>query len=186
MTFAFGHLIGGWLFGTLLEKGTRRRFTNAEWAFLLLGALLPDVDFLAAWLFQVPVHRQLTHSLLFIALCFIAVIALGNLATLFSKLFFTSQKIFGAALALPTGVFTHLVLDMAMGAPGIPLFWPSQIGVWFFGMKPFAINALFAGTKETLVSQLKLAVFEMGLAVIWLAWLWKQGTLDFGKKEVRA
>lgn len=179
MTFAFGHLIGGWLFGTLLERGTKRRFTNTEWAFLLFGALLPDADFLVAWLFQIPAHRQLTHSILFIALCFVAVIALGNLATFFSKLFFTAKTLVGAGLALSTGVFTHLILDMAFGAPGIPLFWPSQIGVWFFGMKPFAIGALFSGSKETLISQLKLAVIEMGLGVIWLAWLWKKGHLFF-------
>lgn len=180
MTFAFGHLIGSWLFGTLLEWGTKRRFTNTEWAFLLFGALLPDADFLIAWLFQIPAHRQLTHSLLFIVLCFIAVIALGNLGTFFSKLFFTTKTLVGSGIALSIGVFTHLVLDMALGAPGIPLFWPSQIGVWFFGMKPFAINALFSGSKETLLSQLKLAVIEMGLGVLWLAWLWKKGNLFFG------
>lgn len=182
MTFAFGHLIGGWLFGRFVEWSTSRKFTNTEWAFVLFGALLPDVDFLVAWLFQVPAHRQLTHSLLFIVLCFVVVIALGNLATFFSKLFFTPQKIFGAALALSTGVFTHLILDMALGAPGIMLFWPNQIGVWFFGMKPFAIHALFGGTKETLVSQLKLAVIEMGLGVLWLMLLWKKGHLVFSKK----
>src|SRR3989344_7956501 len=113
MTFAFGHLIGGWLFGNILEWSTRRRFTNTEWAFLLFGALLPDVDFLVAWLFRIDAHRQLTHSILFLALCFIGVIALGNLATFFSRRFFTSHQILGSALALSTGVFTHLVLDMA-------------------------------------------------------------------------
>ncbi len=180
MTFAFGHLIGGWLFGRFLEWGTRRKFTNTEWALLLFGALLPDADFLAAWLFQIPAHRQLTHSLLFIALCFVAVIALGNLTTFFSKFFFTTKTLVGSGIALSIGVFTHLILDMALGSPGIPLFWPSQIGVWFFGMKPFAIGALFSGSRETLISQLKLAMIEMGLGVLWLAWLWKKGHLFFG------
>lgn len=179
MTFAFGHLIGGWLFGRFVEWSASRKFTNTEWAFLLFGALLPDVDFLIAWLFQFPAHRQLTHSLLFIVLCFVVVIALGNLVTFFSRHFFTAKTLVGSGIALSIGVFTHLILDMALGAPGIPLFWPSQIGVWFFGMKPFAINALFSGSKETLISQLKLAVVEMGLGVLWLAWLWKNGNLIF-------
>ena len=182
MSFAFGHLVGGWLVGLLVEWGARRRFTNVEWAFLLFGALLPDADFILAWLFRSNLHRQFTHSLLFVIFCFILIVALGNLASLASRFFFTQREIVGAGIALSAGVFSHSVMDMTLGAPGIPLFWPAQIGVWFFGMKQFAIGPLFGGSRETIVSQLKLAVFEMGLGVLWLAWLWWRGNLKFTKR----
>lgn len=182
MSFAFGHLVGGWVFGRFLEWSTKRSFSHTEWAILLFGSLLPDADLVVGWLFHSNLHRQFTHSLLFLAFCFVAVIAFGNLMALFSKQFFTMKTLIGAGLALSAGVFTHLVLDMAFGAPGLPLFWPSQVGVWFFGMKPFSIGGLFAGSRETILAQLKLSVFEMGLGTLWLAWLWKNGILSFSRK----
>ncbi len=181
MTFAFGHLLGGWLFGLFLQAAARRRWTNGEWALLLFGALLPDADFLLDLAFGTGHHRLLTHSILFIFIGFLGVVALGNLAVvLFPRIFFTEKMLVSGGIALAAGVASHLLLDMALGYPGIPVFWPVDIGVWFFGMKPFAINALFSGSRETLVSQLKLAVVEMGLGILWLAWLWKKDNLIFG------
>lgn len=183
MTFAFGHLIGAWLFGHFLQSVTKRRWTNWEWAWLLFGGLLPDIDFVIAWL-GLGAHRTYSHSILFMIACFFGAIAVGSYLNLVWKGLFRNKTLSGTGIALAAGVFNHLILDMVFGPPGITVLWPWMQGFWFFGMKPFAIGGLFSGGKAKILFSYKFALVEMFLAIVWLMWLFVSGRVDFTRKKV--
>ena len=71
MTFAFGHLIGAWLVGKGYEFNSKGKIHRYGWFFLLLGGVLPDIDYLFEWILSSSSHRTFTHSLTFVLLVFI-------------------------------------------------------------------------------------------------------------------
>jgi hypothetical protein len=62
------------------------------------------------------------------------------------------------AIMATFGVMTHLILDMALGYPGIALFWPNLSGVYLFGIGPQQTQDVFetviAGSKGSIAFML--------------------------------
>ena len=99
-------------------------------AFVLLGALLPDIDTptslmgrlcrpLSSWLERRLGHRTLTHSLLGLALAVAPVLPLASIEPRWP-------------LAFALGYLSHLLVDAA-NPPGVPLFYPSPVRAVFPG-----------------------------------------------------
>ncbi len=166
MSFAFTHLIAGWLAG----KGYERflKLDRYAWFLLLFGAVLPDADFLFDWTLGTHLHRTFTHSVLFVAVGFAVVWVVS------SYLHRTKRTMYGIALA--TGIFTHLLLDF-FSAQGIPLLWP---GAWYFSYLHIGLydgaKALFAGN---LAERLRYAILDMALGTAWIFYLWWKKNLKF-------
>lgn len=162
MTFAFGHLMGAWLFGKITEWFSRKKISPTAWLFLLLGGMIPDVDFLLDWTFKTEAHRTLTHSLIFLLVSCVIVYA----AFLFlnkpkeAKLF---------SLMFGSGIIVHLILDMLF-SQGVPLFWPNLLHFSFQGISYFdpATPSCLNGSYETVRHSLKLAIIDMALGTAWV------------------
>jgi len=123
MGYAFGHVVFSWV----LAKLGRLKFNKHEWLALFFGAILPDIDYIFDWVLNVRIHRNFTHSILFLVI--------GVILTYFIvKFLFKKLNPKQLSIALGLGVLSHFVLDMAFGSPGINLFWPLDFRVFFFGV----------------------------------------------------
>jgi membrane-bound metal-dependent hydrolase YbcI (DUF457 family) len=164
MVYAFGHLIGGWLFGKVIEGVKRIKLSQFAWIVLFFGAILPDADFLVDWTLGADVHRTFTHSLLFLIM--VPLLFYIVLTVLKRK----DNSIL--TLALGTGIFTHLLLDMPMGH-GVPLLWPSLLHFSFTSIAYYDPTSFsFAIASEAhLWKSLKFAIFDMGLGTCWIFYL---------------
>lgn len=104
--------------GVVLAHADRRLWLSA----LVLGAMLPDIDFVLVWAPQFNAwHRVITHNLLFVA---VSSIALG-LALARRR----ARAPTAAMLALALGGLSHLAIDACMDANasngiGVALLWP--------------------------------------------------------------
>ncbi len=162
MTFAFGHLTGVWLFGKITEFLSRKKIPSVAWLFLLLGGIIPDIDFLLDWTFTTEAHRTMTHSLIFLMIsCFVVCVVLFLLnkpkeAKLFS-------------LMLGSGIIIHIMLDMLF-SQGVPLFWPNLLHFSFQGLSYFdpATPSCLNGSYATVRNSLRLAVVDMALGTAWV------------------
>lgn len=172
MPYAFGHLIGCWGFAKLYEKLRNHTFSHLEWGLLLFGAILPDADLLLDWIFGYTTHRGLMHGLLFVL---VAGLIVFGLAALLKKKYSTMKPV-AYGFAISFGILTHLVLDMALGRPGIRLLWPSGLGVWFFGAMPYPPHTFFS---EDLVRLLKFAIVDMALGTVWIGYFWLRKRIKF-------
>ena len=160
MPFAFIHLAAAWLFGKAYQAISKKPISHTTWVFLLFGSILPDIDHLIDWTFQLQIHRSFTHSLFFVVFSgSIVYLLCRSLRNVESKSF---------AIAISFGVLTHLLLDM-ISYPGIQLLWPSQLH--------FSINSISYLTTQPslfhlppieLSSLLKLAVVDMAVGTTWL------------------
>ena len=65
MSLAFGHLTAAWIVGEIIQKISNKKLPNHAWALLLLGGIIPDIDFIFQILLNEPIHRTMTHSLFF-------------------------------------------------------------------------------------------------------------------------
>jgi len=163
MVLAFGHLIGAWLLGKGYQYFGKTKISSTGWFFLLLGGILPDLDFLFDWILGTEIHRTFTHSVLFAL-----IIPLALMIFLF---IIREKKITFLPFLLGSGIFVHLILDMVT-FPGVPLFWPNltyfsaeYIG-HLVGLPPF-LDA--SGTA--LRSILKGAIVDMALGTTWIFYL---------------
>ena len=160
MAFAFGHLIGGWVFGKLLEIS--KKLSKVEWVVLLFGAILPDIDFLVEWTTNIEVHRLFTHSITF---AIIATIVVFVIASLLKNKNFNPKS---CAALIFAGICVQLLLDMPYST-GVQLFWPYELWFSYFGIVS-NYNPL-PKTLESYKFLYKGAVLDMGLGVLWLGWL---------------
>ena len=172
MSFAFGHLVGAWLAGKIYEYFYKKKTSHAAWFFLLLGGILPDIDFLLDWTFGYDVHRTITHGLLFLLLAPLAVY------WLFLLLKNKEKKSF--ALLLGLGILTHFFLD-SFSSHGVPLFWPSSLYFsWFNGLVPYSgEGSLLLGSAALLQSRLKYAVADMAIGTAGIFYLWFKKRIQF-------
>ena len=168
MPYAFGHMIGCWGLAKLYEKARRARIGHMEWGLLLFGAILPDADLLFDWTFGTTFHRGFMHSLLFALLVGLAVYAAAG------SLKKTKPASYGLAIGL--GIVTHIALDMTLGRPGIMIFWPYDMGFWFFGIAPYPPHTFFS---ENLARLLKSAILDMALGTAWLGYFWLRRRIRF-------
>lgn len=171
MTFAFGHMIGTWIAGKSSEFLSKRRIGNYTWAWLVLGGILPDADFLIDFVLQSNFHRTFTHSFLFVIIIwFLAFILFWMLAERQAK---------RLAFALGAGVLVHLLIDF-VSHQGVPFFWPLN---YYFA--PFGISlgksgaTMLSASANQLRTFLKLAILDMGLGTVWIFYLWMKRRLRF-------
>lgn len=165
MAFAFGHLIGAWLVGIIIEKLSKIKITNFGWGLLLFGGVLPDIDFLFNLVFGFGHHRSITHSLLFVIIAYFTV-----------YLVLRKFKLEKEAVFIPIGILVHLSLDM-IGYPGIMLFWPLDYFVHFFSINKGI--ALLGIAEENLMLKIRYLIIDMVLGVIWIGWLYYSKKLNF-------
>ncbi len=152
MAFIFGHLVGAWVVGLILQKIMNKKFSKYEWTILFLGGILPDIDYLFQAILNIPFHRTLTHSLLFALLSFI-----------FAKLFLKQRY-----YLFPVGILVHLFLDLFSG-PGIMLFWPYNDWVY-----------IYQTTQSIYIfREISLAFIDMFLGFFWFVYLYVKGNLSF-------
>jgi membrane-bound metal-dependent hydrolase YbcI (DUF457 family) len=150
MTFAFGHLIFAWILGNVYEISSKKKISHYGWLFLLIGGVLPDIDYLFEWTFFSGIHRTFTHSLFF------ALIVLGVSLITFKLMDENNSKEYSYLLFV--GILIHLIVDF-VSVQGIMFFWPAQI--YLTPLMGRMIN----------ISSYKLAVLDMGLGTIWLFYL---------------
>lgn len=166
MSFAFGHLVASWGLGKIYEFFSKNKISQNTWIFLLIGSILPDVDFLLDIFFKVDLHRTFTHSFLFLIVAGLLVYII------FKKPHF--------AHALQLGILTHLVSDMFYGA-GVPIFWPSLIHFSFYSVNYFDPHS-FSMAKAS-ASQLRIflmrAIIDMGIGTMWIFYLWLRKRIKF-------
>ncbi len=115
MVFAFGHIIGAWLVGKSIELATKRKISKNTWFFLILGGILPDIDFLFQFIFKTSLHRGITHSIFFAIFVPMFVYSIFN--------WIKDKKALNYSLFLTIGILTHIFLDFP-SLIGVPLLWP--------------------------------------------------------------
>lgn len=171
MPYAFGHLIIAWLAGKGYELISKKPLSRLVWFFLLLGAILPDSDYLIDLIFKTQIHRTITHSLLMVMAAPLIVFLL------FHFLKNEEKKIF--ALALGTGILIHLSLDI-LSPQGLPLLWPYLQYFSPQGIGPYNFElALRKNTVSYLRQELNLIIFDCGLGLSWLFYLWHKRKITF-------
>ena len=171
MTFAFGHLIGAWLVGKGYEFNSKGKIHRYARFFLLLGGVLPDIDFLFEWVLGSSLHRTFTHSLTFVLFVFVTLFIIS--------LFVKEKEIRKFTSILCLGMLVHIFIDF-VSIQGVPLFWPLNYYFSIFAITigksgPTMINA----TTEFMRTSLKLAILDMGLGTIWIFYLWFSKKIDF-------
>lgn len=157
MSFAFGHLIAAWIGGKLYEKLKKVRISHNTWFFLLIGGILPDIDFLFDWTLAIDTHRSFTHSLLFIISVSLLVYIIFSLI----KKYKHTAKNF--ALAIGAGIFIHLLLDTVFYS-GLNFFWP--LGAKFYLFK-------------TNLNIWNFVVLDMALGTAWIFYFWLTKRIKF-------
>lgn len=172
MSFAFGHLVGGWILGKIVEKLKKIEFSHYAWFFIIFGALLPDTDFLIDWLFKTDFHRTITHSIFFLIA--------APLTTYIIFHFLKNSEKRQFALALGIGIASHLFLDF-FTQRGIPLLWPSLLHfsidkIYYFDL---AAPSFLDNDAAHLRTSLKLAILDMAIGVIFLFYLWWKKRIRF-------
>ncbi len=152
MAFAFGHLIGAWIVGLIIQKVSNKKLPKQAWILLFLGGIFPDIDFIFQILLQEPIHRTITHSLFF---------------AFFSILLVRKNKY---ALLFPIGILIHIFLDLFTG-PGVQLLWPFY--PWISIYQTTQTVSLLNGIKH-----IPLAIIDMGLGFLWFVYLYAKGKIN--------
>lgn len=172
MPFGFAHLVTAWVCGRLYTRFAKTKLTDLMWAALLLGAIIPDADFLIHWTTCYKIHRTFSHS-------FVGVIGAGFVSYGLLKLANRFKKISRPgmiALFLSIGVMTHIATDLISSESGVQVWWP-------FEREWVTLNGPLnhyddPPSYEELKKWIKVATFDIGLGVAWLAYL-------FWRKKVR-
>ncbi|MDP3734511.1 MAG: metal-dependent hydrolase [Nanoarchaeota archaeon] len=172
MSFGFTHLIIAWFAGKVYQFATRKKIRQKAWFFLLLGGVLPDIDFLLDWTLGTELHRTFTHSLFFVVVAPLLVYLLFR--------FLGNKNSFSFMYAIAGGIMTHLMMDMFFSA-GVPLFWPSLLHfsytsvTYFDPATPSFLNAAAPALRRFLES----ALVDMALGVSWIFYLWSRKRIQF-------
>ena len=166
MSYAFTHLIVAWILGKGYELVSKKTIPHLAWGFLLLGAILPDIDLLINKILQTSIHRTLTHSLIFLA-------GIMILVFLFTMIFKSKQQTKYLSLAIGLGITIHLLLDLFY-QPGIQLLWPMDAYFSYFGVVKVSMETLLAAGRNVdyLIAAKSKMIFDMGLGILWLMYFW--------------
>ena len=163
--FPFGHLIIAWLVGLGIQKLAKVNISRLGWGLLLLGGLLPDVDYLFDFILGNTTHRMFTHSLLFVLVAFFIIYIILKMFDLEKEAYF-----------LPIGILVHIIVDM-LSYPGVLLFWPLGTWFWFFGIA----NEVFIHSSASSVFSTKsfFVLADVAAGLVWLAYLYFKGKIKF-------
>ncbi|MBT3416988.1 metal-dependent hydrolase [Candidatus Woesearchaeota archaeon] len=153
MSLAFGHLTAAWIVGEIIQKISNKKLPNHAWALLLLGGIIPDIDFIFQILLNEPIHRTMTHSLFF---------------ALFSLMFIKNNKY---KLLFTIGILVHIFLDL-LTAPGVQLLWPLNIWISLDNYLPTTIMQLE-------IKNIPLVMADMFLGFFWFVYLFMKGKINF-------
>lgn len=172
MSYAFGHLVGAWAAGKIYEYFSKKKISHLGWFFLLLGGILPDIDFLLDWTLRYDTHRTLTHSIFFLILITAIVF------TFFTITKHKEKKQFAFLIGL--GISMHLLLDSLFGA-GIPLLWPSLLHFSFTqGLSYLSPQgSAFSHGVSEIGHQLRLTILDMAIGTAWIFYLWFKKRITF-------
>jgi len=173
MSYAFGHLIFAWIIAKGYEILSKKKLSHLTWLFILFGAILPDIDFLINWIFNLHIHRTFTHSILF-------VVVISLLIYAFMRIFKSKSSAKDLALAIGIGIILHLLIDL-LAAPGINLLWPWNLYISYFSVGYYSTEMLLAmsSTYESVRAALNRAILDMGFGVLWLFFLWYRRRIKF-------
>jgi membrane-bound metal-dependent hydrolase YbcI (DUF457 family) len=163
MAFAFGHLVTAWVIGLLINK--KKKIPQLGWGLLLLGGILPDIDFLPDWFLGTEIHRTFTHSILFIILAFVITYIILN-----------RYKLQKQAIFISIGILIHILVDMVT-MPGVQLLWPLPTWISIYGIS--VLKALKPVTVSLLTNKLNWAYLDMGLGVIWITYFFIKKRMKF-------
>jgi membrane-bound metal-dependent hydrolase YbcI (DUF457 family) len=163
--FPFGHLIIAWLVGLGIQKLAKVNISRLGWGLLLLGGLLPDVDYLFDFILGNVTHRMFTHSLLFVLVGFFVIYFILRNFDLEKEAYF-----------LPIGIFIHILVDL-LTYPGALLFWPLGTWFWFFGIANKGI--IYTSASSVFAAKSFFVLFDVALGLIWLAYLYLKGKINF-------
>ena len=155
MAFAFGHLIAAWIVGLLIQKIAKRELSKFSWALLLIGGILPDIDYI----FGCFIHRTVTHSLLFIIVLFVV-----------SYLVLKNYNLEKYSFLIPLGMLTHIILDLFTG-PGTQLFYPLTSWISIYNTTQVINHPLLPGDTP-------LALLDMGLGFLWFVYLFVKNKIN--------
>tara|TARA_Y100000310_G_scaffold341163_1_gene439422 strand:+ start:4762 stop:5280 length:519 start_codon:yes stop_codon:yes gene_type:complete len=172
MPFLFMHLIGAWILGKVCEFASKKKINHYAWFLLLVGAIIPDIDFLVDWTLGIHLHRTFTHSIFFALLSFAILYIIFWL--------FSDKKARTLAFAIGAGVMVHIFFD-AFSAKGIPLLWPVVNYFSFFNgiQATSTIPAMFVASDQVLVGRLKFALLDAATGVAWIFYLWLRKRIQF-------
>ena len=177
MAYVFVHLIIGWLLGRGYEIFSKKKIGHYGWLFLLFGAVIPDIDLLADWIFGLYIHRTFTHSLLFLVMMMISDYLILKLISYGGWLEKEDHKKLVVILGIGIGI--HLLVDMAYGS-GVPLLWPSKWYVSFFqGVNYAPIIGGLTGSMDYMKRNIKNIVLDMGLGALWFFYLLLRKKISF-------
>jgi membrane-bound metal-dependent hydrolase YbcI (DUF457 family) len=165
MPLGFIHLIGAWTITKVYQFFSKNKISKYTWFFLLFGAILPDIDYIFEWTFDIVIHRTITHSLFF------AVIIL--LISLFSFYLVKEKKCRQYSFALFIGILIHLLLDF-FSIKGIPFFWPHEMFISYLG-----INLSVSSFMDNLSNSLRNCLIDIGLGTAWILYLSLKGKVKF-------
>lgn len=175
MPFGLTHMIFGWVLGKTYEYSKKIKLSVICFGFLMFGAVLPDSDFLLDWILGLSTHRTLTHSFLGAAIFFCLCLLCINVYNKIFKKNLDSKKL---SVFLFVGILSHIFLDMTIGKPGVPLFFPLHTWFYFFGsVTNFTSQKFSASTSEQLMREIKFAIFDIGLGALFFFYLMIKGKI---------
>jgi membrane-bound metal-dependent hydrolase YbcI (DUF457 family) len=151
MSLPFMHLIFVWVIGLIYQKISKTKIKHYGWLALLLGALLPDIDYLPDFFLGTQIHRTFTHSILFLIIIVVVYLILKM---------FKIKEIKHYTLMLTIGLISHLILDMFY-TPGIMLFWPLKNYYSYYGLN---INITYLYVQE----ESRRLLIDIGLGLLWI------------------
>lgn len=167
MPYLFEHLIGGWIAGKVIELSKKKRLSHIYWFVLLVGAIIPDLDFLMEWTWFKETHRTFTHSILFALFMGALLYLVFSFVKMLSNGYLKEVNSLWLGSLFTIGILTHLILDMFF-VPGVPLLWPYNYYFSYFGIFPRSIIHEFAWP---LAKEFKFALFDMAIGGGWILFL---------------
>lgn len=171
MPLGFVHMFFCWICTKTFQKVKKYRLSRPEWALIIFGSILPDIDFLVDWTTNYTVHRTLTHSLLF-ALILGIIVYLGSKilkkSNIKNKMFrwFKDFRPSAMGIALLMGILAHIFLDV-FSYQGVPVLWPYPYMLDITIIRPIFESSYHA------------AVFDIGLGVAWMGYFFITKKLRF-------
>ncbi|MEK6955453.1 MAG: metal-dependent hydrolase [Nanoarchaeota archaeon] len=170
MPYCFTHIVFSWFFTKIYSFFNKVKFSSWQWFALLFGSVFPDIDFIIQLTTHYKIHRLFTHSIFMIISGFLlACIALFIIKKVFKQKF----NIYHVAVFFSIGLFSHVLLDMIFGWPGVGLLWPYKtLWFYFFGTSHGYTSSLVSEkTISDIIKTLRWALFDIGLGVLWLFYL---------------
>lgn len=173
MSSLIGHVLAGYSASRMGTESPAKASDRGWAAWLVFIAVLPDVDYLLLWFFDLNPMIRYTHSIAFgamVGLATLLVIRIAGVAGLRIK----ALQVFMAA-------FSHLILDSLVGVHPNPWFWPLSANTFSlpFGVLPSAGKPDLHNSYLYTNQFLEVCILS---PVIWIPWILsrKKGRDGFG------